>query len=76
MTLKERIEELEAKGYFEWGLNEEDSKELDELILIVERGLPEPTKPKEPQGKAKPQSLMSLKVPPKPPHSTLTTGRG
>lgn len=29
---KERIDELEAKSYFEWGLNEEDSREFDKLI--------------------------------------------
>ena len=29
---KERLEELEAKAYFEWGLSEEDSQELDALI--------------------------------------------
>ena len=30
--IKERIEELEAKAYFEDGLNEEDTRELDRLI--------------------------------------------
>ena len=29
---KERLEHLEAKAYFEWGLNQEESDELDSLI--------------------------------------------
>lgn len=35
----ERIAELEAKCYFEWGLTEEESDELDKLIKNTNRTL-------------------------------------
>ena len=41
---KSRIEELEAKAYFEWGLTSEESAELDRLIAQVNRRLDAPVR--------------------------------